>query len=173
MDNIDLRRKTGISTDFSLSLMLITGAFILGAVCMAMLRMPLYENIMSIRQAVKMSGWICLAALLFADAACAVMPAARVFCVLLSAACGSAAACISYLYSESKLFSTDFFAFAAVVLAFSAATAYVSDCVFTLAPKLRGFIRADRRLRHELNMFCAVSAALMLTAFVSAAVFIL
>ncbi len=173
MDNIDLRKKTGISTDFALSLMLITGVFVLGAVCAAMLRIPFYEDIMSIRQEIKVSGWICLAAMLFADAACVTMPAARALCLLLSAACGSAASCMSYLYSESKLFSSEFFAFSAVMFAFCAAIVYVSDRVFALAPRLRGFIRADRRLRRELNLFCAVSAALMLAAFVSAAVFIL
>lgn len=50
---------------------------------------------------------------------------------------------------------------------------YACDSAFTLSPKLRAFIRADRRLRYELNLFCAVFAALMLAAIVSVALFIL
>ncbi len=50
---------------------------------------------------------------------------------------------------------------------------YACDRAFTLSPKLRAFIRADRRLRYELNLFCSVFAALMLAAIVSAALFIL
>ncbi len=173
MDNIDLRKKAGISPDLSLSLPLITAAFILGAVCTAMLRMSLYEDIMSIGQAARVSGWVCLSALLFAAAACVVMPAARVLSALLSAVCGAAAVCMSYLYSDLKLFSTEFFAFAAVMLAFTAAFAYASARVFVLSPKLRSFISTDRRLRRELNVFCAVSAALTLLSLASAAVFIL
>ena len=71
------------------------------------------------------------------------------------------------------LFSTGFFMFAAVVFAFAVAVTYVSDRVFTLSPKLRTFIRGDRRLLRELNVFNAVSAALVLAAVISAALLIL
>ena len=70
-------------------------------------------------------------------------------------------------------FSPEFFALCGVVFAFSAADVYASDSAFALSPKLRAFIRADRRLRYEINLFCAVFAALMLAAIVSVALFIL
>ena len=72
-----------------------------------------------------------------------------------------------------RFFSPEFFALCGVVFAFSAAAVYACDRAFTLSPKLRAFIRADRRLRYELNLFCAVFAALMLAAIVSVALFIL
>ena len=69
---------------------------------------------------------------------------------------------ISYSYSKFALFSPEFFALCGVVFVLSAAAVYTCDSAFTLSPKLRAFIRADRRLRYELNLFCAVFAALML-----------
>ncbi len=173
MDSIDLRKKTGFTPSFGLSRMLPAAAFILGCVCTALLRTMLTADIMSIVRTVKAAGWITLAALLAADCACIVMPGARALCVLLSAACGASAAGLSYLYSDLKPFSAEFYVFAAAIFTFAAAAAYVSERVFALSPRLRRLIRGDRRLRYELNVFCAVSSALMLAAIVLAAVFIL
>ena len=86
---------------------------------------------------------------------------------------GADAVLISYSYSKFALFSPEFFALCGVVFVLSAAAVYACDSAFTLSPKLRAFIRADRRLRYELNLFCAVFAALMLAAIVSVALFIL
>ena len=173
MDNTDLRKNAGISPAFTLSLMLITAAFALGAASAALLIGNAADSIMSIRRPAQMSAWICLAALLFADAACLVIPAARVFSVILSAVCGAVTALISYLYSDLKLFSAEFFMFAAVIFAFAVAVTYVSDRVFALSPKLRTFICSDRKLRYELNAYSAVSAVLILAALIFAASFIL
>lgn len=173
MDNVNLRKKVGVSSEFALSLILITASFALGAVSAVLLREQAAESIMSIRQTARIPAWLSLAALLFADAACLVMPVASVLNLLLSAIFGALMTFVSYLYSDLKLFSTEFFAFAAVAFAFAVAVTYVSDRVFTLSPKLRTFIRGDRKLLRELNVFNAVSAALMMAAVVSAAVFIL
>ena len=173
MDNIDLRRKTGIKPDFGWALVLITAAFVLGAAASAMLGGTFIPSIMSIGRPAEITGWICLAALLAAESACLVMPLSRVLCVLLSAAAGASAGVLSYLYSGLKLFSDDHFALAAAIFAFSAACAYISERVFTLSPRLRSIIRSDRRLRHELDLLCAVSAALALAASACAAALIL
>ena len=173
MDNVNLRKKVGISSAFALSLVLIAVLFALGAVAAVLLREQAAESIMSIRQTARISVWLSLAALLFADAACLVMPAACVLSVLFSAIFGALMTFVSYLYSDLKLFSTGFFMFAAVVFSFAVAVTYVSDRVFTLSPKLRTFIRGDRRLLRELNVFNAVSAALVLAAVISAALLIL
>ncbi len=173
MDNYDLRKKDGFIPDFGLGLMLTAAAFAVGCCCTALLRMAPVTDVMSIGMTEKAAVWIALAAFLSAESACIVMPAARVLSILLSAVCGAAAACISYMYSSLKLFSSEFFAFAAVIFTLSAAVAYVSDRVFVLSPKLRSVIRTDRRLRRELNIFCAVSSALALAAIAAAAAFIL
>ncbi|MCF7628284.1 hypothetical protein L3K73_14105, partial [Holdemanella sp. SCCA2] len=98
---------------------------------------------------------------------------ARVLTAVFAVLTGADAELISYSYSEFALFSPEFFALFGVIFAFSAAGVYACDRAFTLSPKLRAFIRTDRRLRYELNLFCAVFAALMLAAIVSAALFIL
>ena len=110
--------------------------------------------------------WLCFALLILAQALCIIMPCARVLTAVFAVLTGADAELISYSYSE-------FFALFGVIFAFSAAGVYACDRAFTLSPKLRAFIRADRRLRYELNLFCAVFAALMLAAIVSAALFIL
>ncbi len=173
MDNIDLRRKVVISPAFTLSLRLITAAFVLGTVSAALLCGSFAESIMSIGKSARISAWLCLATLLFADAACLITPASRVICVLLSAAFGGVTAFISYLYADVKLLTSEFFIFAAVIFAFTVSITYVSDRVFVLSPKLRTVIRSDHKLRYELKAFNAVSGALVLTAIISAAVFIL
>lgn len=86
---------------------------------------------------------------------------------------GADAVLISYSYSKFALFSPEFFVLCGVIFAFSAADVYASDSAFALSPKLRAFIRADRRLRYELNLFCAVFAALILAAIFSAMLFVL
>ncbi len=173
MDNYDLRKKDGFIPGFGLGLMLAAAAFAVGCCCTALLRIPPATDVMSIGMTAKAAVWIVLTAFLAADAACIVMPAARVLSILLSSVCGAAAACMSYMYSSLKLFSSEFFAFTAVIFAFSAAVAYVSDRIFALSPKLRSVIRTDRRLRRELNIFCAVSSALAIAAIAAAAAFIL
>lgn len=173
MDNVNLRKKVGVSSEFALSLILIAVSFTLGAASAVLLREQAAESIMSIRQTVRISVWLSLAALLFADAACLVMPVASVLSVLLSAIFGALMTFVSYLYSDLKPFSTEFFMFAAVVFVFAVAVTYVSDRVFTLSPKLRTFIHGDRKLLRELNVFNAVSTVLMLATVISAAVIIL
>ena len=101
------------------------------------------------------------------------MPCACVLTTVLAVLSGADAVLISYSYSKFALFSPEFFALCGVVFAFSAADVYASDSAFALSPKLRAFIRADRRLRYEINLFCAVFAALMLASIVSVALFIL
>ena len=64
MDNINLRKIAGFSPAFTLSLMLITAAFALGAVSAALLIRNAADSIMSIRQSAQISAWICLVALL-------------------------------------------------------------------------------------------------------------
>lgn len=117
--------------------------------------------------------WLCFALLVLAQALCIIMPCARVLTAVLAVLSGADAVLISYYYSGLTLFSPEFFALCGVIFAFSAADVYASDSAFALSPKLRAFIRADRRLRYEINLFCAVFAALMLAAIVSVALFIL
>lgn len=117
--------------------------------------------------------WLCFALLVLAQALCIIMPCACVLTTVLAVLSGADAVLISYSYSKFALFSPEFFALCGVVFAFSAADVYASDSAFALSPKLRAFIRADRRLRYEINLFCAVFAALMLAAIVSVALFIL
>ena len=173
MDSINLRRKVSISQSFTPSLMIITAAFVLGAVFTILFREAIMDDIMSILQSAGLIGWICLATLIFADTACIVMPAARVLSTLFAAAFGAMTLAMSYLHASLKLFSSEFFVFAAVIFLFSVAITYVSDRIFALSPKLRTFIRSDHKLRYEINVFNAVSVALMLAAIISAAVFIL
>ena len=66
MDNVNLRKKVGVSSDFALSLVLISVLFALGAVAAVLLREQAAESIMSIRQTARISVWLSLAALLFA-----------------------------------------------------------------------------------------------------------
>lgn len=172
MDNVYLRKKAGTSSDFALILILIAASFVLGAVSAVLLREQTAESIMSIRQTARISVWICLAALLFADTACIVMPAARALSVLISAIFGALMTLASYLYADSKLFSTVFLMFTAVIFVFATAITYVSDRIFVMSPKLRSVIYSDRKLLHELNVFNIIMASLMLTAVVSAALFI-
>lgn len=117
--------------------------------------------------------WLCFALLVLAQALCIIMPGARMLTAVLAVLSGADAVLISYSYSKFALFSPEFFVLCGVIFAFSAADVYASDSAFALSPKLRAFIRADRRLRYELNLFCAVFAALMLAAIVSVALFIL
>lgn len=173
MDDVNLRKIVGVSSDFAFSLVLIAVSFALGAASVVLLREHVAESIMSIGQTLKISVWLCLMALLFADTACIVMPAARAISVLISAMYGAAAALTAYLYSDLKLFSTEFFLFAAVIFAFTVAITYVSERVFALSIKMRTSVRADRKLGRELNTFNAFSTALVLAAIVSAAAFIL
>ena len=105
------------------------------------------SSVMSISTCAVTDLWLCFALLILAQALCIIMPCARVLTAVFAVLTGADAELISYSYSEFAL--------------------------FTLSPKLRAFIRADRRLRYELNLFCAVFAALMLAAIVSAALFIL
>ncbi len=173
MDNTDLRRKTGFKPDFGWALMLMTAAFALGAAAPAVLGETFIPGIMSIGGPAEVLGWISLAALLFAECAFIVMPLSRVLTVLFSAAAGALAGILSYLYSGLKLFSDDYFALAAAIFAFSACSAYISERVFTLSPKLRSLIRSDRRLRYELDLLCGLSAALVSAALACAAALIL
>ncbi len=173
MDNIDLRKKPGAFNAFPLGTALVSAAFALGAVSLTLLLRSDLSSVMSISTCAVTDLWLCFALLILAQALCIIMPCARVLTAVFAVLAGADAELISYSYSEFALFSPEFFALFGVIFAFSAAGVYACDRAFTLSPKLRAFIRADRRLRYELNLFCAVFAALMLAAIVSAALFIL
>lgn len=173
MDNIDLRKKPGAFNAFPLGTALVSAAFALGAVSLTLLLRSDLSSVMSISTCAVTDLWLCFALLILAQALCIIMPCARVLTAVFAVLAGADAELISYSYSEFALFSPEFFALFGVIFAFSAAGMYACDRAFTLSPKLRAFIRADRRLRYELNLFCAVFAALMLAAIVSAALFIL
>lgn len=173
MDNIDLRKKPGAFNAFPLGTALVSAAFALGAVSLTLLLRSYSSSVMSISTCAVTDLWLCFALLILAQALCIIMPCARVLTAVFAVLTGADAELISYSYSEFALFSPEFFALFGVIFAFSAAGVYACDRAFTLSPKLRAFIRADRRLRYELNLFCAVFAALMLAAIVSAALFIL
>lgn len=173
MDNIDLRKKPGAFNAFPLGTALVSAAFALGAVSLTLLLRSDSSSVMSISTCAVTDLWLCFALLILAQALCIIMPCARVLTAVFAVLTGADAVLISYSYSEFALFSPEFFALFGVIFAFSAAGVYACDRAFTLSPKLRAFIRADRRLRYELNLFCAVFAALMLAAIVSVALFIL
>lgn len=173
MDNIDLRKKPGAFNAFPLGTALVSAAFALGAVSLTLLLRSDLSSVMSISTCAVTDLWLCFALLILAQALCIIMPCARVLTAVFAVLTGADAELISYSYSEFALFSPEFFALVGVIFAFSAAGVYACDRAFTLSPKLRAFIRADRRLRYELNLFCAVFATLMLAAIVSAALFIL
>ncbi len=173
MDNIDSRKKPGAFNAFPLGTALVSVAFALGAVSLTLLLRSDSSSVMSISTCAVTDLWLCFALLILAQALCIIMPCARVQTAVFAVLTGADAELISYSYSEFALFSPEFFALFGVIFAFSAAGVYACDRAFTLSPKLRAFIRADRRLRYELNLFCAVFAALMLAAIVSAALFIL
>ena len=173
MDNIDLRKKPGAFNAFPLGTALVSAAFALGAVSLTLLLRSNSSSVMSISTCAVTDLWLCFALLILAQALCIIMPCARVLTAVFAVLTGADAELISYSYSEFALFSPEFFALFGVIFAFSAAGVYACDRAFTLSPKLRAFIRADRRQRYELNLFCAVFAALMLAAIVSAALFIL
>lgn len=173
MDNIDLRKKPGAFNAFPLGTALVSAAFALGAVSLTLLLRSDSSSVMSISTYAVTDLWLCFALLILAQALCIIMPCARVLTAVFAVLTGADAELISYSYSEFALFSPEFFALFGVIFAFSAAGVYACDRAFTLSPKLRAFIRADRRLRYELNLFCAVFAALMLAVIVSAALFIL
>lgn len=173
MDNIDLRKKPGAFNAFPLGTALVYAAFALGAVSLTLLLRSDSSSVMSISTCAVTDLWLCFALLILAQALCIIMPCARVLTAVFAVLTGADAELISYSYSEFALFSPEFFALFGVIFAFSAAGVYACDRAFTLSPKLRAFIRADRRLRCELNLFCSVFAALMLAAIVSAALFIL
>jgi hypothetical protein len=173
MDNIDLRKKPGAFNAFPLGTALVSAAFALGAVSLTLLLRSNSSSVMSISTCAVTDLWLCFALLILAQALCIIMPCARVLTAVFAVLTGADAELISYSYSEFALFSPEFFALFGVIFAFSAAGVYACDRAFTLSPKLRAFIRADRRLRYELNLFCAVFAALMLAAIVSAVLFIL
>lgn len=173
MDNIDLRKKSGASRAFPLGTALVSAAFALGAVSLTLLLRSDSSSVMSISTCAVTDLWLCFALLILAQALCIIMPCARALTAVFAVLTGADAELISYSYSEFALFSSEFFALFGVIFAFSAAGVYACDRAFTLSPKLRAFIRADRRLRYELNLFCAVFATLMLAAIVSAALFIL
>lgn len=173
MDNIDLRKKPGAFNAFPLGTALVSAAFALGAVSLTLLLRSDLSSVMSISTCAVTDLWLCFALLILAQALCIIMPCARVLTAVFAVLTGADAELISYSYSEFALFSPEFFALFGVIFAFSAAGVYACDRAFTLSPKLRVFIRADRRLRYELNLFCAVFATLMLAAIVSAALFIL
>ena len=173
MDNIDLRKKPGAFNAFPLGTALVSAAFALGAVSLTLLLRSDSSSVMSISTCAVTDLWLCFALLILAQALCIIMPCARVLTAVFAVLTGADAELISYYYSGLTLFSPEFFALFGVIFAFSAAGVYACDRAFTLSPKLRAFIRADRRLRYELNLFCAVFAALMLAAIVSAALFIL
>lgn len=173
MDNIDLRKKPGAFNAFPLGTALVSAAFALGAVSLTLLLRSDSSSVMSISTCAVTDLWLCFALLILAQALCIIMPCAHVLTAIFAVLTGADAELISYSYSKFALFSPDFFALFGVIFAFSAAGVYACDRAFTLSPKLRAFIRADRRLRYELNLFCAVFAALMLAAIVSAALFIL
>ena len=166
MDNIDLRKKSGASRAFPLGTALVSAAFALGAASLTLLLRSDSSGVMSISTYDVTDLWLCFALLVLAQALCIIMPCACVLTTVLAVLSGADAVLISYSYSKFALFSPEFFAF-------SAADVYASDSAFALSPKLRAFIRADRRLRYEINLFCAVFAALMLAAIVSVALFIL
>lgn len=173
MDNIDLRKKSGVSHAFPLGTALVSAAFALGAVSLTLLLRSDSRGVMSISRYAVTDLWLCFALLVLAQALCIIMPCTRVLTAVFAVLAGADAELISYSYSEFALFSPEFFALCGVIFVFSAAGVYACDRAFTLSPKLRAFIRADRRLRYELNLFCAVFAALMLAAVISAALFIL
>lgn len=173
MDNIDLRKKPGAFNAFPLGTALVSAAFALGAVSLTLLLRSDLSSVMSISTCAVTDLWLCFALLILAQALCIIMPCARVLTAVFAVLTGADAELISYSYSEFSLFSPEFFALFGVIFAFSSAGVYACDRAFTLSPKLRAFIRTDRRLRYELNLFCAVFAALMLAAIVSAALFIL
>lgn len=173
MDNIDLRKKPAAFNAFPLGTALVSAAFALGAVSLTLLLRSDSSSVMSISTCAVTDLWLCFALLILAQALCIIMPCARVLTAVFAVLTGADAELISYSYSEFALFSPEFFALFGVIFAFSAAGVYACDRAFTLSPKLRAFIRADRRLRYELNLFCAVFAALMLAAIVSAVLFIL
>lgn len=173
MDNIDLRKKPGAFNAFPLGTALVSAAFALGAVSLTLLLRSDSSSVMSISTCAVTDLWLCFALLILAQALCIIMPCARVLTAVFAVLSGADAELISYSYSEFALFSPEFFALFGVIFAFSAAGVYACDRAFTLSPKLRAFIRADRRMRYELNLFCSVFAALMLAAIVSAALFIL
>ena len=104
MDSINLRRKVGISQSFTPSLMIITAAFVLGAVFTILFREAIMDDIMSILQSAGLIGWICLATLIFADTACIVMPVARVLSTLFAAAFGAMTAFSRYRRNCGHLF---------------------------------------------------------------------
>lgn len=173
MDNIDLRKKSGASRAFPLGTALVSAAFALGAASLTLLLRSDSSGVMSISTYDVTDLWLCFALLVLAQALCIIMPCACVLTAVLAVLSGADAVLISYYYSGLTLFSPEFFALCGVIFAFSAADVYASDSAFALSPKLRAFIRADRRLRYELNLFCAVFAALMLATIVSVALFIL
>ena len=173
MDNIDLRKKSGASRAFPLGTALVSAAFALGAASLTLLLRSDSSGVMSISTCAVTDLWLCFALLVLAQALCIIMPGARVLTAVLAVLSGADAVLISYYYLGLTLFSPEFFALCGVIFAFSAADVYASDSAFALSPKLRAFIRADRRLRYEINLFCAVFAALMLAAIVSVALFIL
>lgn len=173
MDNIDLRKNPGAFNAFPLGTALVSAAFALGAVSLTLLLRSDSSSVMSISTCAVTDLWLCFALLILAQALCIIMPCARVLTAVFAVLTGADAELISYSYSEFALFSPEFFALFGVIFAFSAAGVYACDRAFTLSPKLRAFIRADRRLRYELNLFCFVFAALMLAAIVSVALFIL
>lgn len=173
MDNIDLRKKSGASRAFPLGTALVSAAFALGAASLTLLLRSDSSGVMSISTYDVTDLWLCFALLVLAQALCIIMPCACVLTTVLAVLSGVDAVLISYYYSGLTLFSPEFFALCGVIFAFSAADVYASDSAFALSPKLRAFIRADRRLRYEINLFCAVFAALMLAAIVSVALFIL
>lgn len=173
MDNIDLRKKSGASRAFPLGTALVSAAFALGAASLTLLLRSDSSGVMSISTYDVTDLWLCFALLVLAQALCIIMPGARMLTAVLAVLSGADAVLISYYYSGLTLFSPEFFALCGVIFAFSAADVYASDSAFALSPKLRAFVRADRRLRYELNLFCAVFVALMLAAIISAALFIL
>lgn len=173
MDNIDLRKKSGASRAFPLGTALVSAAFALGAASLTLLLRSDSSGVMSISTYDVTDLWLCFALLVLAQALCIIMPCACMLTAVLAVLSGADAVLISYYYSGLTLFSPEFFALCGVIFAFSAADVYASDSAFALSPKLRAFIRADRRLRYEINLFCAVFAALMLAAIVSVALFIL
>lgn len=173
MDNIDLRKKSGASRAFPLGTALVSAAFALGAASLTLLLRSDPSGVMSISTYDVTDLWLCFALLVLAQALCIIMPCACMLTAVLAVLSGADAVLISYYYSGLTLFSPEFFALCGVIFAFSAADVYASDSAFALSPKLRAFIRADRRLRYEINLFCAVFAALMLAAIVSVALFIL
>ena len=171
MDNIDFRKKAGKLHGLPLGSMLTTAAFAVGAVLLALFFRTDLNGVMSITAGEGASLWLCFALLILAAALCVIMPAARVLTVVFAALSGASAALISYSYSEVTVFSTEFFALCGVIFVFSAALSCASENAFALSAKLRALVRADRKLRYELNLFCVLFAALMLAAIIAAALF--